>query len=194
MTGNPQRHAVPRGSDNPQDLVRVGLRVARHQRVPEHEPRHLSPLSQRIPDSRGIRRARPPRSGSHEQRARAATATDIRRAPHRRPASRHASLHTAAGNFRRALRRGTGTSRHRRYMPRSAGRDQDGARHDYQAGNPGHVMTIKPPRAASGRYLPLPPRATRTGKCTPMPDRAKYPLNGPDRLRSPQRNFHRTST
>jgi len=178
MTGNPQRHAVPRGSDNPQDLVRVGLRVARHQRVPEHEPRHLSPLSQRIPDSRGIRRPRPPRSRSHQQRARTATATGIRRAPHRRPASRH----TAAGNLCRALRRGTGTSRHRRCMTRSTGRDQDGARHDYQAGNPDHVMTIKPSRAVSGRYLQLPPRATRTGKGTPMPDRAKYPLNGPDQL------------
>ena len=54
MTGNPQRHAVPRGSDNPQDLVRVGLRVARHQRVPEHEPRHLSPLSHRSPHSHAL--------------------------------------------------------------------------------------------------------------------------------------------
>ena len=70
MTGNPQRHAVPRGSDNPQDLVRVGPRVARHQRIPEHEPRHLSPHSQRIPDSRRIRRrgrSTPPISSSRRQ-------------------------------------------------------------------------------------------------------------------------------
>ena len=68
MTGKLQRHPVPGGGHDPQDLVRVRLGVTGHQRVTEHEPRHLSSLGEGIPDGRGVRRRRPPRRGPQEQR------------------------------------------------------------------------------------------------------------------------------
>ena len=55
MTGKLQRHPVPGGSHDPQDLVRIRLGVTGHQRVTEHEPRHLSSLGEGIPDGPGVR-------------------------------------------------------------------------------------------------------------------------------------------
>lgn len=139
MTGKLQRHPAPGGSDNPQDLVRVRLGVTSHQRVTEQEPRRLSSLGEGVPDGRGIRRRRPPRRGSQVQRRRAATAAGMRCPLHRRRASGPASL-----------RRGAGTSR-QRSMARRAGGDEDSARRYYQAGDPGHAMSVKfrPPPSPS---------------------------------------------
>ncbi len=146
MTGKPQRHPVPGESDNPQDLVGVGLRVTGHQRVTEQEPRRLSSPGEGIPDGRGIRRRRPPRRGSQEQRRRAATAAGIRRTLRGRRVSRAASLRRAAVS----LRRGASTSR-QRSMARGAGRDQDGACREHQAADPGHAIIINAgPRGDKG--------------------------------------------
>jgi hypothetical protein len=136
MTGEPQWLAVSGRSDNPEDFVRVGLRIPCHQRVTEYEPRHLSALSERISDRWRIRGGRPARSGSPEQRRRAATATGIRRAPYGRRAGSHAGLRTGA----RCWRRGAGPYLGR--MTCRAGRGEEGARDGDQNGSPGHVMTI----------------------------------------------------
>jgi len=151
MTGQLQRHPAPGRSDNPQDLVRVRLGVTGHQRVTEQEPRSLPSPGERIPDGRGIRRRRPPRRGPQQQRRRAASAADMRCTWHGRRAGRPAGLRSAGG----ALRRGAGTSRQRR-MARGAGRDQDSAPREHQAGDPGHAMTIKPTRAAIRTQFPHP--------------------------------------
>jgi len=160
MTGKPQRHPAPGGSDNPQDLVRERLGVTGHQRVTEQEPRRLSSLGEGIPDGRGIRRRRPPRRGPQQQRRRAATAAGIRGTLHGRRASRSASLRSADV----ALRRGAGTSR-QRSMARGAGRDEHSARRDYQAGDPGHAMTINAgSRGDKDRFPhPLSCRRSRVG-------------------------------
>jgi hypothetical protein len=157
VTDKLQRHPAPGGSDNPQDLVRVRPGVTGHQRVTEQEPRRLPSPGQGIPDGRGFRRRRPPRRRSQEQRRRAATAASLCCTLHGWRASGSASLRRAAVT----LRRGAGTSR-KRSMAGGAGRDEDGARHDYQAGDPGHAMTINAgPRADKD---PVPVSSSAAGR------------------------------
>ena len=137
MTCQPQRHPVPGRGDNPQDLVGERLGVTGHQRVSKQESRYLFSLGERIPDGRGIRRRRPPRCRSQEQRRRTATAAGIGRTLYRRRTGRSVGLRTAAVSLCSAA-----STSWRRSTARRAGRKKDGTRRGYQAGNPRHAMTI----------------------------------------------------
>ena len=169
MTGEPQWQAVSGGSDNPEDLVRVGLGIRCHQRVTKQEPRNLSSLSERISDWWRIRRGRPARSGSSEQWRRAATATGIRGAPHGRRASGYIGVRTRA----RCRCRGADSGLRWRRMARRAGRGEQGARRDHQNGSPSHAMTITFPPG-----IPPLPAHTPTGQDAP----GWWPSAGANRL------------